>query len=250
MKKSFLRLRFGHTLGIDVPAPSTVTTANTFRVWSVSCQLLKSFAKASVYPAAILRQWFTWNNEWNPRVVLVWKVFFFFFFFWWGGTVLWKFLFMPSEDGIIGLDLRQIEHPEAGPSMSSCWNENKMQKLIIMVTRALWYLAPSCFFRCISCCSHHPPIHYTGINREAVELSDLLCLRIFAFAFPPSRIFPFSSYAWILFIFYSMQIYTRFLPNTPSFPWPSSLGVFYSNAVFPSLWKQGTLAHIWQLFHL
>lgn len=96
----------------------------------------------------------------------------------------------------------------------------------------------------ISCCSHHPPIHYTGINREAVELSDLLCLRIFAFAFPPSRIFPFSSYASILLIFYSMQIYTRFLPNTPSFPWPSSLGVFYSNAVFPSLWKQGTLAHI------
>ena len=223
-----------------------VTTANTFHVWSVSCQLLKSFAKASVYPAAILRQWLTWNNEWNPQVVLVWKVLFCFVFLV-GGAVLWKFLFMPGGDGIIGLDLRQIEHPEAGPSMSSCWNENKMQKLIIMVTRPLPAFSVPCS---ISCCSHHPPIHYTGINREAVELSDLLCLRIFAFAFPPSRIFPFSSYASILLIFYSMQIYTRFLPNTPSFPWPSSLGVFYSNAVFPSLWKQGTLAHIWQLFHL
>lgn len=59
-----------------------------------------------------------------------------------------------------------------------------MQKLIIMVTRALWYLAPSCFFRCISCCSHHPPIHYTGINREAVELSDLLCFGSLHLHFP------------------------------------------------------------------
>lgn len=37
-----------------------------------------------------------------------------------GGTAPWKFLFMPTEDGIRGLDLRQIEHPEAGPSVSSC----------------------------------------------------------------------------------------------------------------------------------
>lgn len=61
----------------------------------------------------------------------------FFFFGGEGGAAFWKFLFMPSEDGIIGLDLRQIEHPDAGPSMSSCSNENIMQKLSIMVTRAL-----------------------------------------------------------------------------------------------------------------
>lgn len=66
-----------------------------------------------------------------------------------------------------------------------------------MVTRALWYLAPSRFLCSISCCFLHPPIHYTGINRKAMELSDLLYLRICAFPFPP-RISPFSSHASIL----------------------------------------------------
>lgn len=76
----------------------------------------------------------------------------------------------------------------------------KMQKLISMVTRALWCLAPSWQSVPSAALSTHSSI-ITEINRKGSCLSGLLCLRIFAFPFPPSRISPFSPHALILPIF-------------------------------------------------
>lgn len=59
-----------------------------------------------------------------------------------------------------------------------------------MTERVLWSLAPACLFTSIPYCSPHPPIRYTVVNRKAVMLSDLLCLRTFAFPFPLHISFP------------------------------------------------------------
>ena len=48
-------------------------------------------------------------------------------------------------------------------SVSSCWNENKMQKLITMANQALWCLAPPCFWHpllLLSCWFHSTPVDF------------------------------------------------------------------------------------------
>ena len=63
-------------------------------VWSLSCHVSKFFAKALVYPAA------SWNSGSLQMMDETHK------WFWYGD------FFMPPKDRIIGLDLKQIEHPK------------------------------------------------------------------------------------------------------------------------------------------
>lgn len=198
----------------------------------MSCHLPKSFAKSSVYPTATLRQRFTWNDEWNSQVVLVWK---FFVYASWG----WNYK--------TGFKANWASWVKAFSVF--CWNLNKIQKHITVANRALCYLASSCFFSSISGCSPNLPIRYTVVSRKAMVLSDWLCLRIFAFPFSSSWIFPFSSYAWILIIFHSAQA----VPGTLLTSQPSSAltlwQILLKCSLFPSSLKEGTLAHFWHFLH-
>lgn len=126
------------------------------------------------------------------------------------------------------------------PSLYCWWHESKMQKRITMANRALWCLAPSCFFSFIPCYPPSTHFHSNKINRNAMVLSDLVCLSVFAFLCLPSWIPPFSSRAWILLIFYSIWGYLGVPSDVPGFPLPCSLGRFCCSALcFPAHCNRG-----------
>ena len=164
----------------------------------------------------MLRQWFTWNDGWNPQVVLVLKFFVY---------ASWISIYR------IGFRANGASWMRAFSVFLFKWKENAETHCPGHHPHDTWPLPAFSF---PSNATLHPLSRYTVINRKAMVLSDLLCLGIFAFPFPPSRISPFSPPAGILLIFHSMQDYTRFLPKTPSFHWQMLL-----ECLFPSSWQRG-----------
>lgn len=215
-------LRFRQALDEEVPPPSMVTAADTvmFDQWAAIPQ------KPLPGLEFILLPWYNRgsqrNDEWIPHMVLVWKF-------------CLCLLKRESQDwisskwSVLNQDL----------SVSSCWNDNEMQKLITMTSKAQWHLTLSCFFWFTSPPSPTHPLRPSGQQNGSgtvrLTLSEDLCVSISLFCLLPQ---------WLDLPHLGVHsVLAQVLLG------PCHLAGWIVTCSFPSQWK-GTLAPLWQFLYL